>query len=82
MRASFKTTFAVSLAAIMLTASIAVANANPWHHGHWGHGFGWGPGVAFGVVGAGIYANSCLRSVPVYDAWGNYVGRRMTNVCY
>ena len=58
------------------------ADAYPWRHGHWRHGYGWGPGIAFGAIGAGVLANSCLRSTPVYDSWGNYVGRRIINVCY
>ena len=82
MRASLKTTVAASLAAITLIASVAAADAYPWRHGHWRHGYGWGPGIAFGVIGAGVLANSCLRSTPVYDAWGHYVGRRVINVCY
>jgi Spy/CpxP family protein refolding chaperone len=84
MRASFKTTLAASLAAVTLFASVAGASAYyPWpHHHHWHHGFGWGPGIAFGVIGAGMAAEACLRSTPVYDAWGNYVGERTVNVCY
>ena len=83
MRASFKNTIAASLAALTLVGSVAAANANPWHQHYYGHhGFGWGPGIAFGVIGAGIAATTCLRSHPVYDAYGNYNGQRTVNVCY
>jgi hypothetical protein len=70
-----------ALAALALAA--APANAGPhWHgHGYWG-----GPGLAFGIVGgllaAGVAADEyCVRYVPVYDHWGNIVGRRPVNEC-
>jgi hypothetical protein len=42
--------------------------------------------LAFGLFGAaiatGIAAESyCVRYVPVYDAWGNYIGNRAVNAC-
>jgi hypothetical protein len=82
MRASFKTSVAASLAAVTLLASVVAADANPWRRGYGHHGFGWGPGFVLSVLGAGLFANSCLRYAPIYDAWGNYVGRRVINVCY
>ena len=83
MRASLKSTLAATLAALSLTASVAAADAHPfWPHGQWHHGFGWGPAFAFGVFGGAIATDSCLRYRPVYDAYGNYVGRHLINVCY
>ena len=53
------------------------------HHFH--HGFG--PWVAAGVIGAAAAAaaasaeDPCIQYRRVYDAWGNYLGRRAVNVC-
>jgi hypothetical protein len=78
---AFTATVIAAVAAIGLAT--APADAGPhWHgHGYWG-----GPGLVFGLVGgliaAGIAADAyCVRYVPVFDAWGNYVGRRPVNVC-
>ena len=88
MRTSFKSTIAASLAALTLGLAVlgsTPAAAKPWpnHHGFWG------PGLALGVIGvaagAAAYSASeddCLRSRPVYDHRGNYVGDRTVNVCY
>ena len=56
-------------------------------HGWGRHGYGWGgPGLALGLFGAavatGIAVDSCVEYRPLYDAWGNYLGRRAVNVCY
>jgi hypothetical protein len=67
-----------------------------WHGGggggHW-HGGGWGPAaVGLGVLGlaAGAaiaaqpgpdYDDGCQAYRPVYDPYGNYMGRRLVNVC-
>lgn len=56
----------------------------PVHH-HFHPGFG--PWVAAGVIGAAAAAaaasaeDPCIQYRPVYDAWGNYLGRRAVNVC-
>jgi hypothetical protein len=55
----------------------------PFHH-HFHPGFG--PWVAAGVIGAAAAAaasaeDPCIQYRPVYDAWGNYLGRRAVNVC-
>jgi hypothetical protein len=78
---TLQVTILAALAALTLAA--APANAGPhWH----GHGYRGGPGLAFGIVGgviaAGIAADAyCVRYVPVYDRFGNIVGRRPVNVC-
>jgi hypothetical protein len=107
MRATLKTSIALSLAALTVCAGLAAstgpAAAGGWnlikfqkfpymlppgpgpfpHHFH--HGFG--PWVAAGVIGAAAAAaaasaeDPCIQYRPVYDAWGNYLGRRAVNVC-
>lgn len=53
------------------------------HHFH----PGFGPWVAAGVIGAAAAAaaasaeDPCIQFRRVYDAWGNYLGRRAVNVC-
>jgi hypothetical protein len=75
------------VAAVLLAALVALpsfpASAGPHFHGH---GFWGGPALIFGLAGAAIAAGVaadvyCVRYVPVYDNWGNYVGRRLVNVC-
>jgi hypothetical protein len=82
MRAVKVTLFAVVAA---LTLAAAPASAHPFPHYH-NHGFWGGPGLIFGLaagaIAAGIAADEyCVRYVPVYDDWGNYVGRRAVNAC-
>ena len=61
--------------------------------GHW-HGGGWGPaavglgvlglaaGAAIASQGPGYYGDDgCVAYRPIYDAYGNYMGRRPVNVC-
>ena len=85
MRASFKTTIIASLAALTLVAGAVSADAKPFFPHPWHHG--WGPGFAFGVIGAGIAAaaianaESCTAYRPVYDAYGRYLGQQAVNVC-
>jgi hypothetical protein len=86
MRNTVKKTVVGDLAALTLSAAVigaTPASAGGWHHHHYGF---WGPGVALGVLGlaAGAMAASeyeCVRYQPIYDAYGNYVGRRAVNVC-
>jgi hypothetical protein len=86
MRTSIRSTIVASLAA--LTLGLAVVGSTPAAaHEHWHHGGFWGPGLALGVLGlagAAAYASEddCLRSRPIYDHWGNYIGQRTVNVCY
>lgn len=67
------------------------------HGGGWHHGGFWGPAVGLGIAGLaagaivasqapyGYYGygpyDGCAAWRPVYDAYGNYVGRRVVNVC-
>ena len=73
-----------ALCAVLALAWAAPAFALPHWHGH-PHRFWGGPGLAFGLAGAallaGAAAESCLSYEPVYDAYGNYVGRRPVNMC-
>jgi hypothetical protein len=89
MNVSLKKTVAGTTAA--LTLAFAVLAAAPASAGPgWGyhHPYGWGPYAAVGVLGlaagAAIAANNydCTRYQPIYDRWGNYIGRRPVNVCY
>jgi hypothetical protein len=88
MRFALKNTIAASLAA--LTIGVTLVGATPasahWHPGGH-HGF-WGPGIAFGVLGlaaGGIAASAaednCIEHRPVYDRYGNFMGRQPVNVC-
>ena len=67
-----------------------------WHGGGWGPGIGLGivGGLAAGALvgcgvygcggygpGYGYYGDGCVRYRPMYDQWGNYLGRRPVNVC-
>jgi hypothetical protein len=74
--------FMACLVAVTLVAAPASAKPFPhYHHGFWG-----GPGLLFGLAAGAIVAgiaaqDYCVRYVPVYDDWGNYVGRRAVNAC-
>jgi hypothetical protein len=94
MSGTLKTSIALSLAALMfgLAASTPV-DAKPFpkmfppHHFHHFHGgWGWGPGLALGLVGAAVAADvaatSCTGYRPIYDQSGAYLGQQAVNVCY
>jgi hypothetical protein len=93
MRASFKKSVAVTLAALALGVGIAASAPPASAHVHFGGGgFGGGFGGVFGhhfghhfgfgmVDGGGYSDDSCVESRPLYDRWGNYVGSREVNVC-
>lgn len=79
MRAFTALAFAAALA-----LSAAPASAHEFHHHH--HDFWGGPGLIFGLAGAAIAATVaadayCVRYEPVYDDYGNYMGRRRVNEC-
>ena len=84
MRASFTSALVAAAAIVSLTLAAGSAEAGPWPHHHGGPGWV-GPAVGFGILGgiiaAGAASQSCYRYTPVYDAWGNYIGRRAVNVC-
>ncbi len=80
MRAFTALAFAAALA-----LSAAPASAHEFHHHHH-HDFWGGPGLIFGLAGAAIAATVaadayCVRYEPVYDDYGNYMGRRRVNEC-
>ena len=65
-----------------------------WHGGGW-HGRGWhggagwwGPAVVGGLAAGALlaapyygYGGSCNTYTPMYDAYGNYIGQQLVNVC-
>lgn len=86
MRISLKTTIAASLTALTLALAVTASPAEakpwpkPWHH----HGFG-PAGLVLGLAGlavaADVAAQSCTEYRPIYDSYGNYLGREPVNVC-
>ena len=63
-----------------------------WHGGGWHGGGGWwGPAVVGGLAAGALlaapyyggygYGNSCTAYSPMYDAYGNYIGQQLVNVC-
>ena len=68
---------------------------NGWRGGRYGggYGWGWGPFAAGAIVGAGWpyyyddygydygYDNGCIQYRPLYNRFGQYIGRRAVNVC-
>ena len=88
--ASLKTSIALSLAlALGLAVSTPVEAkgpiffAHPYHHFH--GGWGWGPAVGIGLLGAAVATDvavsSCIGYRPIYDQYGNFVGRQAVNIC-
>jgi hypothetical protein len=47
---------------------------------HFGHRWGWGVGIATGLVGGAIVADTCLRREVFYTPYGPSV--RWVNICY
>ncbi len=52
----------------------------------WGGGGWWGPALAAGALLAAPYygygyGGSCTAYSPMYDAYGNYIGEQLVNVC-
>ena len=90
---SLKTSIALSLAALTLGTALSSTPVaakpmfpvfpHPYHHFH--HGWGWGPGIAFGLAGAAVAADvaaaSCTAYRPIYDQSGIYLGQQAVNVC-
>ena len=84
MRALRTTLVATAIAVALGLAASAPASAH-MHWGHWGFGpfAGWGGGYDAGIVDTdGYNDDSCIRWRPIYDKYGEYVGRRQVNVCY
>jgi len=75
-----------TILASVLGLTLAAAPASAHSFGNHQHGFWGGPGLAFGLaagaIGTGIaYEDYCVHYEPIYDAWGNYIGRRPVNEC-
>ena len=93
MRASLKTTLALSFAALTMALAVSATPAaagpikkifppHPHHfHGGWGPGFGLGLGLVGAAVAADYAYDSCIVYRPIYDSWGHFIGRRAVNVC-
>jgi hypothetical protein len=80
-----------ALALAVATLSLATpAQAQHWRGGGghgWRGGGGWGIGIYPGYYGYGYgygypYGDGCLAYRPVYNRYGEYIGRRLVNVCY
>jgi hypothetical protein len=87
---------AIGVSAIGSVGSASAAPYYPHggYHGGWHRGGWWGPAVGFGIAGLaagaivasqapyGYYGyGGCTAYRPVFDAYGNYLGRRLVNVC-
>lgn len=74
------TTLAIGVAA---TANPAAAKPMPPHLHHHFHGYG--PWLGLGLVGAvaasQLAYDPCVETRPIYDRWGNYLGRETVNAC-
>ena len=51
------------------------------YRGGWGPGWGWGPAILGGLAFGAFAGAACNQLQPVYDPYGNYVGRRWVWVC-
>jgi hypothetical protein len=79
-----KMAFVLAATAALGAVALSPTSASAWGHGHWGgHHWGWGGfgvGVAAGLVGGAIVANTCVRRQVIDTAYGPVV--RWVNVCY
>jgi len=85
-----KMAFVLAATAALGAVALSPTSASAWGHGHgggghgWGgHGWGWGGfgvGVAAGLVGGAIVANTCLQRRIIDSPYGPVV--RWVNVCY
>jgi hypothetical protein len=74
---------ALVLAATAALGAVALSptSASAWGYGHhWGGWGGFGVGVAAGIVGSAIVANTCVQRQVVATPYGPVV--RWVNVCY
>jgi hypothetical protein len=87
MRATFAKTVAVSLAALTLIMGLSAgpAAAKPWPKPFGGFGgIGLVGAIGLGLVGAVVAherEHECVRYRPVFDDYGNFIGRRPVNIC-
>jgi hypothetical protein len=78
-----KMAFVLAATATLGAVALSPTSAAAWGHGHWGHHWGWGGfgvGVAAGLVGGAIVANSCIQRRVIDTVYGPVV--RWVNVCY
>jgi hypothetical protein len=79
-----KMAFVLAATAALGAVALSPTSASAWGRGHWGgHGWGWGGfgvGVAAGLVGGAIVANTCLQRRVIDTPYGLVV--RWVNVCY
>jgi hypothetical protein len=75
-----KTAFVLATTAALGAAALAPTSASAHHFGHFGHGWGLGAGIAAGIVGTAIVANSCVHREVVRTPYGWRT--RWVNVCY
>jgi hypothetical protein len=89
-----KMAFVLAATAALGAVALSPTSASAWGHGGWGHGgwghggwgghhWGWGGfgvGVATGLVGGAIVANTCMQRRVIETAYGPVV--RWVNVCY
>jgi hypothetical protein len=80
-----KTALVLAATAALGAVAFSPTSASAWGYGHhWGgRGFGWGGfgvGLATGIVGGAIVANSCLQRQVVATPYGPAV--QWVNVCY
>lgn len=79
----------LTAAAAMATIAVVLAGTATSAEAYWRRGWGWGPGVAAGLVGGAIVGGAIASSryygpvagpgcywarVPVYDGYGNVIG--------
>lgn len=65
----------VGAAALGILGAAAAANAAP------APGYYYAPAPVYGGYGYGGYGGCYIASQPVYDDWGNYIGRQRVRVC-
>jgi hypothetical protein len=73
-----KTAFVLATTAALGAAALAPTSASARPFGH--HGWGLGVGIAAGLVGAAIVADSCVRRQVFATPYGWRT--RWVNVCY
>jgi hypothetical protein len=73
-----KTAFVLATTVALGAAALAPTSASAHGFGH--HGWGLGVGIAAGVIGSAIVADSCLRREVFQTPYGWRT--RWVNVCY
>lgn len=71
-----KTFIALATTAALGAAALAPTAASAGPHHHWG----WGPGIAAGIIGTAIVTHACLHREVFHTPYGWRT--RWVNVCY